>query len=69
MSLYQITKEIFENREYSPCWFVSDGDCANWETCLPSCPIVQLREKAGIEGTKDGSVPVEKTHQSESEEQ
>tara|TARA_R100001086_G_scaffold146208_1_gene77302 strand:- start:436 stop:690 length:255 start_codon:yes stop_codon:yes gene_type:complete len=56
--------EIFERREYSPCWYSGEsnsddpyGDCANWTTCVPHCPIVKLREMAGIEGRKDGTVP------------
>ncbi len=56
--------EIFERREYSPCWYSGEsnsddpyGDCANWTDCQPQCPIVKLRELAGIDGRDDGSVP------------
>ena len=56
--------EIFERREYSPCWYSGElnsddpyGDCANWTDCPAHCPLVKLRDAAGIDGRDDGSLP------------
>lgn len=59
IKIREIVIELFERREYEPCWFLPDGegDCANWTTCDHGCPLVQLREAAGIRGTEDGSIP------------
>jgi hypothetical protein len=48
--------EIFERREYAPCWFDGDSDCANWTGCNTDCPLVKLREAAGIEPREDGNI-------------
>lgn len=55
--LRKIVIELFENREHQQCWFADDGDCANWDTCDSECPIVRLRQAAGIEGNAEGSLP------------
>lgn len=54
--LRPIVIEMFECREYAPCWFDSDSDCANWTGCNPDCPLVKLREMAGIEPREDGDI-------------
>lgn len=55
-SLKPIVIEIFERREYATCWFNADTDCANWTGCHSSCPLVRLREMAGIEPREDGEI-------------
>ena len=49
--LAEITVEIFESREYSPC-DCGDGDCGRWPNCpsdFPACPFVRLAAMAGVE--------------------
>jgi hypothetical protein len=55
--------DLYEHREHEQCWYDPDFDvdCANWINCDHSCPIVKLREMAGIEGTEDGSIKREDT--------
>ncbi len=54
--LKRMVIQIFEHREYAPCWFEKDTDCANWTGCNSTCPLVQLREAAGIEPRDDGNI-------------
>lgn len=60
--------ELFEQRELEQCWFPDTmsfldawGDtrvreCGNWEECDDRCPLVLLRELAGIKPTDHGGV-------------
>ncbi len=66
--LIPIVKDLFEHREYSPCWYPDYrgfedawgndqiGDCGNWDNCDPDCPIAKLRDAAGIRPTDHGGV-------------
>lgn len=67
--LFEITRELFERRDLSECWFGDSGetgyggDCGNWEICDPSCPLVRLRELAGVLPTNDGTVSAQERDQ------
>lgn len=61
---------LYAGRDVDECWYTSGrgdddwGDCANWPVgpdkgCRPECPIVRLRELAGIQGQDDGNAPKE----------
>jgi len=56
MKLRQWVGDICERRELKPCWYNEDGDCGNWPTCLPTCPLRQLREFVGFVPQDDGGI-------------
>jgi hypothetical protein len=59
-SVKGLVKDIFNHREYSQCWYSDDegdtGDCGNWPTCDPHCPLRRLADLVGIKPQADGGV-------------
>lgn len=56
-----IVKELCEHRELSDCWMADvsldgPGDCGNWPSCNPHCPLKQLRDMVGIVPQEDGGI-------------
>jgi hypothetical protein len=47
--------EIMERREYDPCWFGS-GNCGNWPSCSPDCPLRKLMDAVGIVPQDNGGI-------------
>ncbi len=64
--LPSLVKEICQKRELAECWFLNDdltGDCGNWTTCQPGCPLKQLRDLVGIVPQEDGGMDKQPTRE------
>jgi hypothetical protein len=48
--MYYLTRDMFELREYQPCFFDGDVDCGPWKSCphvYPDCPLVRQAAMCG----------------------
>ena len=51
-----MVRAIVERRGMSECWY-TDGNCGNYTSCLPRCPLRQLMDACGIYPREDGKIP------------